>query len=222
MVVCNYRTGAAAYPRCFLKLSVLFLLAASVLAALCWYVQYNLASRLLPLYQVELQYLLPPGHTLEDLLIETKGSEPKMVMEVILARSRPVFRGQVLYAGGKITSQTLLAHVFTGLVIFLSVCVSGGVIFRVTPILLVGLIIPVIFILIIIDVPFVLLGSMIGLEQLGQSELFFSKSGLVLWSEFLTGGGRLTLGLLAGMMVIMLALRLRIVQRRRNSRISVV
>ncbi len=192
-------------PR-FYELLFLTLLGVTVLSSILWPQRSLVADVLLPLYRAELRLLLPDGHRLESLQLESRSGEPMLVMRVTLTRPTLVAGNLVLQSGQQLTSQTLLAHAFSGIVLFLATVLSGSVLLRANPRWILGMTAPAILLLVVIDIPGVLYGALLGLENAGQIEDFPRLPWQTLWTDFLTGGGRYFLSLICGALVITIAI----------------
>lgn len=176
-----------------LKCVVLFLLAYLVLLGLSLQFGQQYIELLLPLYRWEIAWLAPDYH-LVSLAIADSHNESVIALNLDLVRYT-VVAGHALPPTSGISSSTLVGHALQHPLIMLSLLAAWPASSNFQRVKLFLIALPPLLLLEALDVPLVLLGSIEDLMIANIAPDTFSF--LAAWMNFLNGGGRLALAIVA-------------------------
>ncbi len=185
-----------------IRQAIRFFLFTFVLAAACHFFGRAFLEWLIPLFRWQISNL-GDGYRILGFNIDCLNKECAYSLKVTL--SKPVYvNGQFIFPNenGFANASSIVNRVWQELVLFLSFIYSWPG--RWSQYVLRSLVaIPLLLVMLMFDTPLVLLSALwqIILEQLGKEDF----SSLVLWDNFLEGGGRLAMGLAGGGFTIWLA-----------------
>ncbi len=162
-----------------------------------------LATGLAPLLRWEITQLAPKYQVVDLRVVEDQG-ETAIMLRVKTTTSR-AHSGRVIPSGAAMSSSTLVGNLFQPLVVMLSLVSTASVWRRGQAPVLTVLAVPAAFSLVMMDTPFVLVGALDDLVWASLTPSAASWSPWVIWMNVLNGGGRLALGIGAGLIVIGLA-----------------
>jgi hypothetical protein len=178
-----------------LKFAGLFLLAYVVLLGLSLQYGQHYVEFLLPLYRSEIGLFFPDFNIASLALITDRGEEV-VALNLNLVRYT-VLVGQVLHPGGSVSSSTLAGHALQHPLVMLSLLAALPVSNIQHRIALLFMAVPLLLLVEMLDVPMVLLGSIEDLILANVAPT--ADSFLVGWMNFMNGGGRLALSIVAAL-----------------------
>lgn len=184
------------------KLGLRFLLACAFLMALAQQFSDTLVDGILPLYRWEIG-IIEDRYRVIGMALDHEGADRVVRLQVTLAK--PVFIGtQFLMPDerGRADASTLVGHVLQPAVLLFALLLAWPAKNRLAYALRLFAALPFCTIIIMLDVPLVLLASLWGIIVDHLAPNAFSP--LILWSQFLQGGGRWALGLAGGAAAIWL------------------
>lgn len=191
-----------------LKFAALFLAAYLALLGLSLEFGQHYVEFLLPLYRQEIGWLTPDYRIVSLALADNRG-------EAVIALSMDVVRyivvgGHALPPGGNLSCSTLAGHAVQHPLLMLSLLLAWPARNSGQRIALLAMAAPLLLAVEMLDVPLVLLGS--NEDLLLANIAPGTASMLVVWMNFMNGGGRLALSIAAALaaagLVRMLAARL--------------
>ena len=178
-----------------LKFAVLFMLVYLALLALSLQLGQYYVEFMLPLYRWEIGWL-SPDYRIISLAFADDRSEGVVALTMNLI-SYIVVAGHALPPGGNISSSTLSGHALQHPLVMLSLLVAlpaSNISHRIA---LLSVAAPLLLMVEIFDVPLVLLGS---IEDLILANIAPDTSSiLVMWMNFMNGGGRLAFSIVAAL-----------------------
>lgn len=181
-----------------LKFALLFPLAYIVLLALSLQLGQHYVGFWLPLYRWEIGWLFPDFQIGGLVLADNRG-ESVVALNLNLVHYT-VLAGQVLHPGGSVSSSTLTGHALQHPLVLLSLLIAWPTSNLPHRIALLCLSLPFLLLIEMLDVPLVLLGS---IEDLILANVRHDTSSfLVAWMNFMNGGGRLALSIVAALVAI--------------------
>ncbi|MDA8259294.1 MAG: hypothetical protein M0Z99_27260 [Betaproteobacteria bacterium] len=180
------------------KFAALFLAAYLALLGLSLQFGRYYVELLLPLYRWEIGGL-SPGYHINSLALADNRGEAVVALTLGLVRDI-VVAGHLLPSGGSISSSTLAGHALQHPLLMLSLLAAwpaAGISRRIA---LLAIAVPFLLLVEMLDVPLVLLGSIedLILANVAPGTTAF----LVVWMDFLNGGGRLALSIAAALAAV--------------------
>lgn len=186
-----------------IRFAISFLVFSACLSLTLYQYGEPLLKLLLPIYQWEIS-LIDDVYQILSLSIVNLAQEHVIALQVSLKKTMFI-GGHFIFPNpqGVANATSIVGHVWQMIVIFLSVILTWPmekIIFCALR-FVIGL--PFLMIILLLDIPFTLLAALEGLilQQLQIQTI----SPLFLWGSFLEGGGRLILGLVAGILSVLIA-----------------
>ena len=176
-----------------LKFTAVFLLAYLLLLVLSVQYGQRYVELLLPLYHWEIGWCAP-DYRIQSLLLQDNRGEAVVALKLKLVQYSFV-GGHLLPPGGEVTSSTLTGHALQHGLLMLSLLVAWPMRGMKRRIALLVIAVPFLLLVEMLDVPLVLLGSIEDLILTNVAPT--TNSLLVNWMNFLNGGGRLALAIVA-------------------------
>lgn len=194
------------------EIALRFVLALVALLAAAHFYGSHLVQAALPVFRSEIGWL-DRNYRVLDLSLVREGADRVVALDVGLA-GFIVLGGQALYPDPRAQARvtTLAGHVLTPAILSFALVASWRVRRKREYLLRCAIALPLACAVMLLDVPFVLLGEAWNIHVAALEPERFSP--LLLWKEFLQGGGRFVLGLLAGVLAIALGNALTNPQRR--------
>lgn len=186
-----------------IRFAIRFLVFSACLSLTLYQYGEPLLKLLLPIYEWEIS-LIDDVYQILSLSIDNLAQEHVIALQVTLKKTMFI-AGRFIFPNpqGVANASSIVGHVWQMIVIFLSVIFTWPMekISCCALRFIIGL--PFLTIILLLDIPFTLLAALEGLilQQL-QIQTF---SPLILWGGFLEGGGRLALGLVAGVLSVLIA-----------------
>ena len=181
-----------------LKFTAVFLTAYLLLLVLSVQYGQRYVELLLPLYRWEIGWCAPDYQILNLSLQDNRG-EAVVALKLKLVQYS-FAGGHLLPPGGEISSSTLSGHVLQHVLLMLSLLVAWPMRGITQRMALLGIALPLLLLVEMLDVPLVLLGSIEDLILANVAPT--ASSFLVSWMNFLNGGGRLALSIVAALAAI--------------------
>ena len=178
-----------------LKFAGLFLLAYAVLLGLSLQYGQHYVEFWLPLYRWEIGWIFPDFNIASLALADNRGEG--VVALTLNLTHYTVLVGQVLRPGGSVSSSTLSGHALQHPLVMLSLLAALPVLNFKHRIALICIAVPLLLLVEMLDVPLVLLGSVEDLILANAAPT--SDSFLINWMNFMNGGGRLALSIVAAL-----------------------
>lgn len=186
-----------------LKVAVVFIAVAAVWLSVFATLGNRIATIYLPELRWEFEHIAPQYRLIEMHVIRQHG---EAVFKADMLTRQPLHIGRrVIPPGVSLECSTLVGHLSQPLVLLLSTVVTAGLLRRIRPLPALPLTIIAASVIVAIDVPFILVGALEDLVLSITSP--GDHSPWVIWMNFLNGGGRLALGIAAGLLVIAAAVR---------------
>ena len=183
-----------------IKFALRFILVCLILLAIFYRYGETLLEQVLPLYKWEIS-ALDDQYQVTSLSLTNEGADRVLKLSVNLAR--PLFIGTVYRLPderGIAYATTNAGHAWQLPIIFLALILAWPIKHLPELIYRVAVAIPLLLLLTAVDIPLALLASLWDLILYNLAPDTFSL--LVLWGNFLLGGGRLALGISGGIIVI--------------------
>jgi hypothetical protein len=181
-----------------LKFTLIFLTAYLLLLVMSIQYGSRYVGLLLPLYRWEIS-LISPDYRIQSLTIQEHRGEAVVALNIKLMHYTFV-AGHLINPGTGISSSTLLGHSLQHVMLLLSLVVAWPAVSLFQHALRLCLAVPILLVVEMLDVPLVLLGSIEDLILVNVASS--SATFLVSWMNFLNGGGRLALSIVAALVVI--------------------
>lgn len=155
-----------------------------------------LVERLLPAIQAEFEWL-DDTYEIKSLHVDHEGSD--QVVRIVVSQARCIVLGDRAFCGdprGRANASTLLGNITLPAILLMAFALAWPVV-RASEYVLRILLMPVALVMIwALDVPFILWSSIWSLHVDAFAPDMFSP--LLIWSQFLQGGGRFVLACLLG------------------------
>lgn len=181
-----------------LNFALLFLLAYAVLLALSLQFGQHYVELLLPLYRWEIGRIFPDFNIVSLTLADHRG-EGSVALQLNLIHYT-VIAEKLLPPGLSVSSSTLTGHALQHPLLMFSLLLAWPAQHFSQRIARLFICVPILLLLEMLDVPLVLLGS---IEDVILANLPNSTSSLlVIWMNFMNGGGRLALSIVAALATI--------------------
>lgn len=184
----------------FLGFIVRFALIALVLASLSFRFGAQLTESLLPAIQSEFEWL-DDTYEIKGLYLDREGAD--QVVRIVVSQARCLVLRDRAFCGdprGRANASTLLGNITLPAVLLLALVLAWPVA-RPSELVFRMILAPISLALMwALDVPFVLWSAIWSLHVDAFAPDMFSP--LLIWSQFLQGGGRLVLAILFGLMVV--------------------
>ncbi len=189
-------------PRRLVNVALRFIVAYALLVTLFVYWDEALVAPLLPLFRWELTWLMP-NFAIASLAVQTSGAERVLTLGVEVAG--PVNLGGIWPPRAPFDSSTLLGHVFQPTALMMSVLIALPARDRALMAWRLAFGFVAAIPLAMLDVPWVLSGAIVDLMLASVPYPPAGVHPLVAMMNFLNGGGRLVLALVAAGLVAMAA-----------------
>ncbi len=181
-----------------LKFTAVFLIAYLLLLVLSVQYGQRYVELLLPLYRWEIGWCAP-DYQIQSLLLQDNRGEAVVALKLKLVQYT-FSGGHLLPPGGEISSSTLSGHALQHVLLMLSLLAAWPIRGIKRRFALLGIALPLLLLVEMLDLPLVLLGSIEDLLLANVAPT--SSSVLVNWMNFLNGGGRLALSIVAAVAAI--------------------
>jgi hypothetical protein len=185
-------------PPARLKFALWFLLTYAVLLALSLQFGQRYVELLLPLYRWEIGWIFPDFNIVSLALADNRGEglvalQLNLVHYIVIAQ-------KLLPPGLSVSSSTLTGHALQHPLLMLSLLAAWPAQHFSQRMVRLLISLPILLLLEMLDVPLVLLGS---IEDVILANIANSTSSLlVVWMNFMNGGGRLALSIVAALAAI--------------------
>ncbi len=193
-----------------------FVVVALILVTLLQRYEVGLVTRLLPVIAAEFEWL-DDTYAIQQIRLDQEGAD--RVVRVIVSQARCVVFGDRAFCGdprGRASASTLLGNISLPAVLLVALIWAWPVV-HAAEYLVRALFLPMALAVVwALDVPFVLWSAIWGLQVDALSPGLFSP--LLVWSQFLQGGGRILLTLLLVAAAVLCARRCVVSLARRMAR----